>query len=129
MTEFRSKGKGSGRKVYPLRKVPYGVDREIAFRDVEFLRAGGSRARLVNTNRKLHLYAPYVSALEINREARDEERTPLQQKPVRGDRPSVTDARIFTCSWTVRLKVMFSMTDPFQKISDRIVLMPAVEKL
>jgi len=49
----------------PIRsKKPFGVQREMALRDVEKLREMGLRARLIETNRKNKLYAPYESAID-----------------------------------------------------------------
>lgn len=64
MTEFRSKGKGSERKVYPIKRTPYGEDRTDAEKAVQRLREENERARLIETNRKHKLYAPYASALK-----------------------------------------------------------------
>lgn len=64
MTEFRSKGKGKDRQVYPIRKrQPFGVTRNIAYEDVMALRQQGKRARLIETNTRLDLYAPYESVI------------------------------------------------------------------
>lgn len=63
MTEFRTKGKGKNRKIYPVKRKAYGVPRELAYKDVEKLRAEGDRARLIKTNKRLDLYAPYESVL------------------------------------------------------------------
>ena len=64
MTEFRSKGKGKDRQVYPIRKrQPFGVTRNIAYQDVMALRQQGKRARLIETNTRLDLYAPYESVI------------------------------------------------------------------
>ena len=64
MTDFRTKGKGRERQVYPIgKRKPFGVPRELAFKDVQALRNEGKRARLIRTNRKLDLYAPYESVL------------------------------------------------------------------
>ena len=63
MTEFRSKGKGKERKVYPVKKQPYGISRELAYKDVQELREKGKKARLIETNKRLDLYAPYESDL------------------------------------------------------------------
>lgn len=39
MTEFRSKGKGKDRKVYPVnKKKPFGIPRDLAYKDVKLLR-------------------------------------------------------------------------------------------
>ncbi|MHB1647742.1 MAG: hypothetical protein ACYCR8_03210 [Cuniculiplasma sp.] len=63
MTEFRTKGKGNERKVYPVKKQAYGISRELAYKDVQALREKGKRARLIETNKRLDLYAPYLSEL------------------------------------------------------------------
>ena len=64
MTEFRSKGKGKDRQVYPIRKrQPFGVTRNVAYEDVIALRQQGKRARLIETNTRLDLYAPYESVI------------------------------------------------------------------
>ncbi len=63
MTEFRTRGHGKQRKVFPLSK-PYGESRTKAEKVVTVLRRQGRRARLVETNRRLKLYAPYRSVLE-----------------------------------------------------------------
>jgi len=46
------------------RRVPFGIQRELALAEVEKLRKEGERARLIETNRKRKLYAPYESALK-----------------------------------------------------------------
>ena len=57
MTEFRSKGKGRNRKVFPINpRKPYGVSRELAAEEVQALRDKGQKARLIKTNRKKELY-------------------------------------------------------------------------
>ena len=68
MTEFRSKGRGEGKKVYPINKRrPYGESRRKAEKDVKRLRDSGKRTRLIETNRRLRLYAPYESILKGGR--------------------------------------------------------------
>ena len=51
------------------RKSPYGVQRPIAFEEVQQLRGKGERARLVETNPKHKLYAAYedVTGKDINK--------------------------------------------------------------
>ena len=67
MTQFRSKGKGKNRKTYPIsERKPYGLTRNIAYSDVMALRKEGKRARLIKTNKKLDLYAPYESVISQN---------------------------------------------------------------
>jgi len=51
-------------KHIPIRpRKPFGVTREKALRDVEKLREMGLRARLIETNRKNKLYAPYEATI------------------------------------------------------------------
>ena len=51
-------------KHIPIRpRKPFGIQREKALREVEKLREMGMRARLIETNRKHKLYAPYKSAI------------------------------------------------------------------
>jgi len=45
-------------------KKPFGIPREKAMIDVEKLREMGKRARLIETNRKRKLYAPYEAAID-----------------------------------------------------------------
>ena len=60
MTEFRSKGRGKDRKVYPVgKRKAYGVPRELAYEEVQELRKKGGKARLIETNRRKGLYAAY----------------------------------------------------------------------
>ena len=47
-------------------RKPYGISREVAYKDVEALRSRGMKARLIETNRGLELYAPYESVLPSN---------------------------------------------------------------
>jgi hypothetical protein len=78
MTEFRSKGKGGERKIYPLGR-PYGEDRTDAEKAVQRLREENERARLIETNRKHKLYAPYVSTLKLDEmQAKNEEPKPAE---------------------------------------------------
>ena len=63
MTEFKTKGKGKDRIVYPVRKKPYGVTRQLAYQEVQALRKQGKKARLIQTNKRLDLYAPYESVI------------------------------------------------------------------
>ena len=64
MTEFRTKGKGKERQVYPMKKKQaYGVTRNLAYEDVLSLRSQGKKARLIQTNKRLDLYAPYESVI------------------------------------------------------------------
>lgn len=63
MTEFRSKGKGKDRKVYPVQKKPFGMARNLAMDEVLAMRRQGKRARLIETNKRLDLYAPYESTI------------------------------------------------------------------
>ena len=60
MTEFRTKGKGKERQVYPIQKrKPFGIPRKLAYEEVMALRKQGKKARLIKTNQRLDLYAPY----------------------------------------------------------------------
>ncbi len=60
-TQFRSKGKGKDRKVYPLKKRnPYGINRELAAKDVQALRNEGKKARLVPDDVRCALPSEYV---------------------------------------------------------------------
>ena len=62
MTEFR-KRKDDGR-VFPVKKrKPYGISRTLAYEDVQAMRNAGKKARLIETNTRLDLYAPYESVL------------------------------------------------------------------
>ena len=47
-------------------KKPYGVSRELAAEEVQDMRKNGQKARLIKTNRRLDLYAPYESVLPSN---------------------------------------------------------------
>ena len=60
-------------KHIPIRpRKPFGVSREKALREVEKLREMGLRARLIETNRKHKLYAPYEAII-------DEEGNPIPE--------------------------------------------------
>ena len=48
------------------RRKPYGVSREVAYEEVQAMRKSGHKARLIETNRRLDLYAPYESVLPSN---------------------------------------------------------------
>jgi hypothetical protein len=63
MPSFRTRGRGPNRKVFPLKK-PYGESRRKAEKVVTTLRESGKKARLIQTNRRLQLYAPYRSVLD-----------------------------------------------------------------
>ena len=70
MTQFRTKGKGNERKVYPVKKrQAFGISRDLAYDEVQALRAQGKRARLIETNTRLDLYAPYESVIKANSNA------------------------------------------------------------
>ena len=80
MTEFRSKGKGDDRKVYPIKKrKPFGIAKNVAYKDVVALREQGKRARLIETNRRLDLYAPYEATIQVP-PIPQQEATPVNQK-------------------------------------------------
>ena len=67
MTEFRSKGRGKDRKVYPVgKRKAYGVPRELAYEEVQELRKKGDKARLIETNRRKELYAAYEGVTPDN---------------------------------------------------------------
>jgi hypothetical protein len=90
MTEFRSKGKGKNRKVYPLKKrQPFGIPRKLALEDVQHLsrkkdpygepkgeavkeakelRDKGEKVRVIETSRSKDLYAPFVGNLKMDKE-------------------------------------------------------------
>ena len=92
-TTFRTKGKGKDRKVYPIgKRKPYGVSRPIAVEDIKNLREKGKRARLIETNTRLDLFAPYVSALGDqalnNVPAPAPIPAPVQHEPVRQPEPA-----------------------------------------
>ncbi|MHB1708770.1 MAG: hypothetical protein ACYCT2_04760 [Thermoplasmataceae archaeon] len=79
MTEFRSKGEGKDRVVYPVKKKQaFGVPRNLAYSEVQALRAKGMKARLIKTNRTLDLYAPYESVLPSQAPAAQAVQEPAQ---------------------------------------------------
>ncbi len=49
-------------------KKPFGVSRELAAEEVQAMRKNGYKARLIKTNRKKELYAPYKGVLPIDQE-------------------------------------------------------------
>jgi len=58
------KGKDGENRHIPIKdRKPYGIPREKALIDVEKLREMGKRARLIETNRKHELYAPYEATI------------------------------------------------------------------
>jgi hypothetical protein len=62
-TRWITKKKKSGGNIHiPIRKT-FGIPKEKAIIDVQTLREEGKRARLIETNWKRKLYAPYVTAL------------------------------------------------------------------
>ncbi|MGC8600797.1 MAG: hypothetical protein ACP5LX_07085, partial [Nitrososphaeria archaeon] len=76
--EFRSK-KENGKVIhYPIRK-PFGESRDEALKEVLKLREENKRARLIETNRKHKLYAPYVSTLQENNEAETGSEPPKEE--------------------------------------------------
>lgn len=90
MTEFRTKGKGSDRKVYPIRKrKPFGVPRNIAYEEVQALREKGKRARLIETNSRLELYAPYESVLSGDPQISPQTVTSAPGSPVQEHNPHI----------------------------------------
>jgi len=46
------------------RKKPFGIQKDMAKKDVDLLRKEGKRARLIETNRRLDLYAPYEANIQ-----------------------------------------------------------------
>jgi len=59
------KGRDGRNRHIPIKdRRPYGIQREKALIDVEKLREAGERARLIETNRKHKLYAPYESVID-----------------------------------------------------------------
>jgi hypothetical protein len=78
MTEFRRR-KDDGR-VFPVRKKAYGISRQLAYADVQALRKEGKRARLIKTNRRLDLFAPYESVLPPAAEPMDVEKPKASTK-------------------------------------------------
>jgi len=75
-------------KTRPITKrVPYGVSRSLALEEVERLRKEGERARLIETNRKRKLYAPYESKLGLIKKqpapvtGKPKQNTPAIEKP------------------------------------------------
>jgi len=75
-------------KTRPITKrVPYGVSRSLALEEVERLRKKGERARLIETNRKRKLYAPYESRLGLIEKqlapvtGKPKQNTPAIEKP------------------------------------------------
>ena len=59
---FYKDDKGRTRPI-TKRKKAYGIPRNLAYEDVMSLREQGKRARLIETNSRLNLYAPYESVL------------------------------------------------------------------
>jgi|GEM_PF-6524062 len=78
MTEFRRR-KDDGR-VFPVRKKAYGISRQLAYADVQALRKDGKRARLIKTNQRLDLFAPYESVLPPAAEPMDVEKPKASTK-------------------------------------------------
>ena len=90
MTEFRTKGKGKERQVYPVKKKQvFGVTRNLAYEDVLSLRSQGKRARLIQTNKRLDLYAPYESVISIENNPDTQANPDINQKP-KPETPPVT---------------------------------------
>lgn len=89
MAQFRSKGTGKNRKTYPISdRKPYGVTRQLAYEDVMALRKKGMRARLIKTNKKLDLYAPYESVISVP------ETPQVNQEPNQPPNPETTPVTI-----------------------------------
>ena len=64
------KDKNGNVKHYKTNKnrKPYGVSRELAAEEVQAMRKNGQKARLIKTNRRLDLYAPYESVISAEPE-------------------------------------------------------------
>lgn len=91
MTEFR-KRKDDGR-VFPIQKrKPYGISRQLAYEDVQAFRKEGKKARLIKTNNKLDLYAPYVSDIPDAPETHTKE--PEKEEKISGSRKVTEGQRI-----------------------------------
>ncbi|MFP3257320.1 MAG: hypothetical protein RXO36_05935 [Candidatus Nanopusillus acidilobi] len=71
-------------KHIPIRpRKPFGVSREKALRDVEKLREMGLRARLIETNRKHKLYAPYKATIDEEENSITENESKTQKNETR----------------------------------------------
>ena len=91
MTEFR-KRKDDGR-VFPIQKrKPYGISRQLAYEDVQAFRKEGKKARLIKTNNKLDLYAPYISDIPDASETHTKE--PEKEEKISGSRKVTEGQRI-----------------------------------
>ena len=91
MTEFR-KRKDDGR-VFPVKKrKPYGISRTLAYEDVQAFRKEGKKARLIKTNNKLDLYAPYISDIPDASETHTKE--PEKEEKISGSRKVTEGQRI-----------------------------------
>ena len=91
MTEFR-KRKDDGR-VFPIQKrKPYGISRQLAYEDVQVFRKEGKKARLIKTNNKLDLYAPYISDIPDAPETHTKE--PEKEEKISGFRKVIGGQRI-----------------------------------
>ena len=92
MTEFR-KRKDDGR-VFPVKKrKPYGISRTLAYEDVQAFRKEGKKARLIKTNNKLDLYAPYVSDIPDAPESHTK-MEPEKEEKISGSRKVTEGQRI-----------------------------------
>ena len=78
MTEFRKHKNGKAFPITP--RKAYGESRAPAEEVVQELRKKGMRARLIKTNRKKDLYAPYKGVLPVEEKdmPRDKDYTPVQ---------------------------------------------------
>lgn len=91
MTEFRRR-KDDGR-VFPIQKrKPYGISRQLAYEDVQAFRKEGKKARLIKTNNKLDLYAPYISDIPDASETHTKE--PEKEEKISGSRKVTEGQRI-----------------------------------
>ncbi len=126
MTQFRTKGKGENRKVYPVGKGnPYGEPRDRALREVISLRERGERARLIETNKRLSLYAPYESTLK--QEPNEIDKTKKEVAPVN---ETATNTEHHTTEQIPSKSVIDDMNDLLTDVSrakDRATWAPMIE--
>lgn len=59
------KRKGNKQAVPISKRKPYGIQRELAYDEVQKLRKEGNKARLIETNRKRNLYAAYEGTIPV----------------------------------------------------------------
>ena len=113
MTQFRSKGKGKDRKSYPInKKKPYGISREVAYEDVQALRNKGQKARLIETNRKKKLYAPYEGMLPVDKGEDEQKPEPQGTQKIE----------------PISIHIQYEMMSYADQLSDKKYGKPLVEK-